>query len=118
MNEMVVVNDKYIAEYYAKRQQLNRLKDEVEEMSDTIKLHLEKRALLGKTYGNYVASISIKNRLNSNFIQMLKEKNMQDRIVETCNAKDCKDIIQNFTKEDEDKYFDEWYKQLIVRKIR
>lgn len=118
MNKIVTVDEKYIAEYYSKRQQLNKLKDEVEEMSEIIKLHLEKKYPLGKTYGEYAACLHTKNKLNYNFIHMLKENNMQDRIIEVCYIKDCKDIVSTFTKEDENKYYDFWYKQLFVRKIK
>ena len=118
MGNIVVINENYLEEYYYKREQFNKLKDELDEMSDIIKSHLAKTTHFGHTYGKYVVSISIKNKLNSNFIQMLKENNMQNRISEACYVKDCKDIIQNFTKEDEVKYLDEWYKQLVVRKIK
>lgn len=116
MGKFVLINEDYLAEYYFKRDQYNKLKVELDEMSEIIKSHLEHTNHFGYTYGKYVASVSIKNKLNSNFIEMLKETNMQDRITEVCYIKNCRDIIASFTKEDEDKYYDLWYKQLVVKK--
>lgn len=117
MSKIVVVNEAYLADYYNKRKLYNQLETELEEMSKTIKLDLERKHVpLGNTYGKYVASITIKNKLNSNFTQMLKNNGLQDRITEVCYIKDCKDIVSSFSKEEQDKYFEFWYKQLWVRK--
>lgn len=118
MGTIVIINEDYLADYYYKREQFNKLKTELEEMSDIIKNHLDKTTHFGHTYGKYVASISIKNRLNSNFIKMLKDNNMSNRITEVCYVKDCKDIIAAFNKEDEEMYYEFWYKQLVVKKIK
>ena len=118
MKEIIVVNENYIADYYKKKKMLNELKIETDLMAKNIKESLlVGRTPLGKTYGKYVASLVNVKRLNSRFIQMLKQTNREDRILETAHVKDCKDIIETFTEEDKEKYYDEWYKQLIVRKI-
>lgn len=118
MAEITIVNEKYLAEYYAKTKKLNELKRETHAMSENIKEALrEGRTPLGKTCGNYTARLVKVKRLNANFIQMLRDLNMSHKIVEIVYIKDCKDIIETFTKEDEEKYYDEWYKQLKVEKI-
>ena len=118
MVETTVVNEKYVAEYYAKTKKLNELKRETRIMSDNIKEALrEGRTPLGKTYGKYTARLIKVKKLNANFIQLLRDLNMSHKIVEIAYIKDCKDIIETFTKEDEEKYYDDWYKQLKVEKI-
>lgn len=117
MGKIVVINEEYLEEYYLKREKFNKLRTELDEMSDIIKNHLEHTNHFGHSYGKYVASISIKNKLNSNFVQMLKENNMTDKITELCYIKDYKEIVSSFTKEDEEKYYDFWYKQLVVKKL-
>lgn len=118
MGEIIILNEKYLKDYYEKRKQFNILKNELDEMSDNIKATLQNnKNPLGCRYGNYAASLSVKYRLNSNFIQMLKCNNMNNRVVEVCYIKDCKDIVSEFTSKDREKYFEEWYKQLVVKKI-
>lgn len=117
MGSIVVVNEKYVAEYYKKKTQLNRLKKEVEDMSNTIKASLlENRTPTGKTYGDYTAYLRSKNKLNDKFILMLKENGMSDKITEICYMKDCEDIVESFTDKDKELYMEEWYKQLFVVK--
>lgn len=117
MKNFVVVNEKYIAQYYEKKAQLNRLKDEVDEMSKVIKNSLiEHKSPMGKTYGEYKVYLHSKVKLNDNFILMLKNSGMQDRITEVCYMKDCSDLVSAFTKEEKEVYLEEWYKQLFVTK--
>lgn len=119
MAEIIILNEEYLANYYAKRKELNKLQYEVETMSRNIKaVLLENHKPTGYTYGSYVASLSSTKKLNNNFIQLLKNLNMQHKIVESAYVKDCKEIIDNFTKEDREKYFDERSKNLVVKKIK
>ena len=118
MGKITIINEEYLANYYAKRKELNKLKSEVDSMAYNIKaVLLEQHTPTGCAYGSYVASLSTRNRLNSNFVQLLKDLNMPHKIVECAYVKDCKEIVENFNKEDKEKYYDEWCKQLVVKKI-
>ncbi|OOB76798.1 MAG: hypothetical protein BEN19_03995 [Epulopiscium sp. Nuni2H_MBin003] len=80
--------DELIGEYYQKKQELAKLKQEVKELSDTIKDTMHEYGIIYTSTENYDITIKSRNKVKPEFIEILEENNLSQYITQTCYVKD------------------------------
>lgn len=77
-------DERYIEDYFKKRREMNRLKNEVDATSKEIKKILTQHGMLYASTNNYNIMMTQTHKVSNEFIQVLKDNNMNNFIVETC----------------------------------
>lgn len=114
-NNQNKLTEDYISEYYNKRRQLNKLEDEVKEMSDVIKNTLVSNNMYYCRVGRYSISMESCHKPNKDFIKLIKDTNYSYLISETCTRNNFDYICEKLCL-DKDKYRDFQYNRLFVIK--
>lgn len=79
-------DDKFISDYFNKRYEMNRLKNEVDDASKKIKDILLSNGMYYASTENYTVNIHKQHQSNDKFILLLKENNMANYIQEYCSV--------------------------------
>lgn len=112
------VDRDFIHEYYKKRNEFNKLRRELDEMSAEIKEYMSNEGVGHKRIGGYTINIKRVHRVNSKFISLLRETGNENAIQESCLMDDFRRVCDTLGIDDNSKeeYLDLWYKQLGVHK--